>query len=109
MDYDPCDDCRKQWTLGIVVAEAQTTPVRERQPPIGSSANPPAYPTGRWCVIRRESFYKVLNPDSPTYAAAMANGTVVCTKEVFDHLCPPKLIRDAADAALARMDVQGNA
>lgn len=51
LDYEPCEDCRKNMNLGVTVMEVSYVPIREGFPPIQDDL----YPTGRWCVIREEA------------------------------------------------------
>ena len=55
IDYDPCDDCRRNWELGVAVLEAAEEPVYKNQKEIQNGI----YPTGRWCVIKEEAAERV--------------------------------------------------
>jgi hypothetical protein len=52
-NYIPCEDCKKRMEQGRVVIEV----VRKANglPPI----QPGAYPTGRWCLLNKESAKKL--------------------------------------------------
>jgi hypothetical protein len=51
LTMDPCPTCRANMALGITVFEAVAFPQHEGHPEVA----PGVYPTGRWCVVKRES------------------------------------------------------
>ena len=58
-DYEPCEECRKQWDEGIVLFEAYKEPVYdENQPPFHG-----AYPNGRFMVMSEEGVKKIFMPE----------------------------------------------
>lgn len=55
--YDPCPECEEKFNRGILVFEADHTPINPNQPPIGvDDKNKPLYPTGNFCVMDKEAF-----------------------------------------------------
>lgn len=57
-DYEPCEECKKQWDKGIALIEAYENPVLdERQPPFHG-----AYPTGRIMILSEEGIRKIIEP-----------------------------------------------
>ena len=99
-DYEPCDKCGATWAKGILFIEAQNTPVTENQPPLSSKQA--IYPTGRWCVVRREAIEKMIEKDSETYNGLMSTGRGYVSKEAFEQLVPP-------EEALRNCEVGGHA
>lgn len=60
VDYEPCEDCKKQWEKGIPVLEVSTKPFVENQKPISKDEHGnDVYPTGGIMVLNKE----VLNGD----------------------------------------------
>ena len=51
LNYDPCDECIKQFNSGVLVIEV-TQNGEKNQPPIKDTF----YPTGRYVVMRPEAF-----------------------------------------------------
>ena len=51
LDYGPCDKCKENQKLGVTLMEVTDEPNFENQPEIQNGI----YPTGKWCVIRREA------------------------------------------------------
>jgi len=55
MDYEPCALCKEQFAQGISFIEMSTTPKIEGMPPIQRDRGVDFYPTGTFCVIKREA------------------------------------------------------
>jgi hypothetical protein len=51
LDYEPCDECKENRKLGVTLMEVSEDPVLDGFPEIQNGI----YPTGRWCVIRKEA------------------------------------------------------
>ena len=51
LDYEPCEECKKNRKLGVTLMEVSERPVHEGFPEIQNGI----YPTGRWCVIKHEA------------------------------------------------------
>ena len=51
IDYEPCDECKKQWAEGVAIIEVSRTPICEGQMPIANGA----YPTGSVVVVKEEA------------------------------------------------------
>ena len=49
VDYQPCENCKKDWDKGDVLIEAQDEPVFKNQPEITEGA----YPTGNHWVVKK--------------------------------------------------------
>ena len=52
LNYDPCDECKEAWSVGVAVIEVVRTPREDGQLPITKDA----YPTGRMVVVKESVF-----------------------------------------------------
>ena len=53
LNYTPCDKCKEKMSEGITVIECSY--ISGDRPAFSKdSAGKPVYPTGRWCVLRKE-------------------------------------------------------
>lgn len=60
LDYEPCEDCKKKFSLGVLVIEVTFDQPKDIRPAISKdSTGAKAYPTGNYVVLRRG----VLNVD----------------------------------------------
>lgn len=55
LNYDPCDKCKEQWSLGITFLEVKTSPLKPDQPPLEAEGRY-VYPTGSVCVVKESAF-----------------------------------------------------
>ena len=78
LDYEPCNECQKKWSLGIALLEASETPNSEKQPSYFSDKD--IYPTGRYCVMKKEAFTRIFDQNLPK------KGITLVDREVFDYL-----------------------
>ena len=51
LDYEPCDQCKENRKLGVTLMEVVDHPLSDTQPEIQNGI----YPTGKWCVIKKEA------------------------------------------------------
>lgn len=60
LDYEPCEDCKKKFSLGVLVIEVTFDQPKDMRPAISKDiTGAKAYPTGNYVVMRRG----VLNVD----------------------------------------------
>lgn len=59
LDYEPCDDCKAQWSQGVAVLEATMRRPTPYRPPISKQNGEEIYPTMRMVVIKPESAERV--------------------------------------------------
>lgn len=59
LNYEPCDKCKEAMDKGTTIIEVVVQP--NGNMPIQDGA----YPTGRWCVMRREAAMELFNTDNP--------------------------------------------
>lgn len=52
LDYEPCDECKKNMALGITLMEATKTPGDDPKP------------TGRWMVVKEDVIPRLFQPES---------------------------------------------
>lgn len=57
MGYEPCENCRKNFKQGILIIEAETSPVSPNQPDLCG-----AYPTGSHWVVTEDAIQRMLEP-----------------------------------------------
>ena len=55
LDYEPCDECKKNFDAGVAIIEASYHPNSDGQLPIVSDAGINAYPTGRLTILKPEA------------------------------------------------------
>lgn len=55
-DYEPCDKCKDHFGKGILIIEASTVPLIDKQPPY---LQEDAYPTGNYVVLSEEGTRKI--------------------------------------------------
>ena len=81
LDYEPCDECKKNFALGVVAIEVRTSPYTPGQPPIQQGA----YPTGRLVVLTTEAADRMFDK----YAPWKKGAKVLLESPVFQHIMPP--------------------
>ena len=55
LDYEPCEHCKEQWSMGVAVLEATTVRPTPYRPPIQKQGDTEIYPTMRFVVIKPEA------------------------------------------------------
>ena len=58
--YEPCPECQDTVSKGVMLMEADSIPVFEGQPEMQKGV----YPTGRWCVMKKESAKRIFDCDA---------------------------------------------
>lgn len=79
MDYEPCDKCKENMSLGITLMEASTTSKRG-QPEIQYGV----YPTGKWWVLKEEACKRFMSDEM--YAAALHHKKAFIDQELAQKL-----------------------
>lgn len=59
-DYEPCEECKKQWMTGIVLIEAYENPVYDEKQPAFHGA----YPNGRYMVLTENGVRGLFTPET---------------------------------------------
>lgn len=54
MDYEPCDKCKEQMSLGVTIIEVSDQAPYNNMPPMKAKGGVEVYPLGRWVVLREE-------------------------------------------------------
>lgn len=57
-DYEPCEECKKTWELGVALLGTSEEPIDASLPPIKDTPEITLYPTGQWMVITKEAAKK---------------------------------------------------
>lgn len=81
MNYEPCADCRDKFSLGIVLMEAQTRPIKDR-PEIQEGV----WPTGAHVVITENDLRRAFDP-------ATADSVIKAGKAFIDTATFTQLFR----------------
>ena len=55
LDYEPCDECKKNWSLGVALLGTSRKPLNDTLPPIKDTEEETLYPTGQWLVVTKEA------------------------------------------------------
>lgn len=55
--YEPCEKCKQNFALGVLLMEADTVPSFDGQPEMQNGV----YPTGRFVVVKREAADRMFN------------------------------------------------
>jgi hypothetical protein len=55
LDYEPCEECQKNMSLGVTLIGTLRTPINETLPPIKNTEDEVLYPTGQWLVVTKEA------------------------------------------------------
>lgn len=63
LDYNPCDKCAEQWSMGVAVLEATAQRPHPYRPPIQKDKGVDIYPTMRVVVIRAESASQIFGQE----------------------------------------------
>ena len=63
MDYEPCDKCKEQMSLGVTLIEVSPYQPSDGRPPLKAQGNADVYPLGRYAVVRAEAVKGMFNLD----------------------------------------------
>lgn len=62
MDYEPCDECKKKFSQGVLlVGVSKTAP--DNRPPISEADGEKVYPTGSYVVATEDFITRMMEPD----------------------------------------------
>ena len=61
LDYEPCDECKKNWSLGVALLGTSRKPLNDTLPPIKDTEEETLYPTGQWLVVTKEAAKRFFN------------------------------------------------
>ena len=61
MDYEPCDKCKEQMSLGVTLIEVSDRQPSDGRPPLKAENNVEVYPLGRFAVVKAEAFSQMTN------------------------------------------------
>lgn len=63
LDYEPCDECKKKFMLGVVLIEVILTEPADGRPPISEDNGNPVYPTFKWSVLKTDTAKRIFCND----------------------------------------------
>lgn len=79
INYEPCDECRENWSQGIPLIRVTTKQPMENMPPLTKRSGKNIYPTGQYAVITTEAAKRIFDHDAP------AGSPIMLDEEVFDN------------------------
>ena len=83
LDYEPCDKCKEQMDLGIMLIQVTTTPQTKGQTPMGENG---PYPTGAWSVVKEEAMRKMLQNSPELLLQVLEQRKAFVPKEVWEAI-----------------------
>lgn len=78
IDYEPCDECKKNWQKGIPLIRVSLIPPVENMPPLTEKNGNKLYPTGQYSVITTEGAKRIFEYEAP------AGSPLLLDEQVFD-------------------------
>ncbi len=87
VDYRPCEQCEKNWSMGVPLIRVQTDEVFEGMPPLTVQNGVKLYPTGDHMVMTTEAVHRIFGIEGKE------GSPMLLDSEVFD-----KLMEDAKRA-----------
>ena len=64
VDYEPCDKCKENMTLGVTLIEATEENLYGLPSVKASNCDLELYLTGRWCVLKEERAKEIFNDEN---------------------------------------------
>ena len=84
IDYEPCDECKKNRTQGFTFIEAVRGQDTNDKMPIGfDEEENPVYPTGRFIIITLDAAKRILQPEH-----IGGQNIALVDRELFEELQP---------------------
>ena len=83
LNYEPCDDCKKNMAQGITIIEV----IESRTAPAAMEICPGAVPTGTWCVIKEEAFERIFKDilESKIYHQTINKRKCLLESQVYQY------------------------
>lgn len=78
LNYEPCEECAKNWSMGIPLIRVSSIPPQKGMPPMTERSSTKLYPTGQYSVITTEAAKRIFDYDAP------AGSPIMVDAEVFD-------------------------
>lgn len=85
LDYEPCEECKKKWALGVALLGTRKKPLNDTLPPIKNSSSEILYPTGQWIVITKEAAKRYFG-EVATEEEIEKTDRVLVEQEFIDYL-----------------------
>ena len=80
LDYEPCEECAKQWSTGVAILEVTLKKPNPYRPPMQKDKGNDLYPTMRMVVITPESAEKIFEQPFE------AGNKLLLEDEAFEHI-----------------------
>ena len=79
IDYEPCDECKKNMALGIALMAASHHPATDGMPPVSKDENGcELYPVGKYVVLSENGVRHLFQPD-------IAESLIKARRAFVDH------------------------
>lgn len=63
LDYEPCEKCKANWSMGVPLICVTTNPPVKDMPPLTKQNGTKFYPTGKYHVITPDASKRIFNMD----------------------------------------------
>lgn len=85
LDYEPCDECKKNMSLGVTLIGTVRNPSDNRRPIGKDEDGDDVYPTGAWMVVTKEAAHRYFG-DVATEEEIDNAEKVLVDQEFLDYL-----------------------
>lgn len=82
LNYQPCDDCKAQMSMGYTLVGTVEDPPRPDLPPISAGH----YPTGNWTVVTEQGLRHIFKPEVADQIIAGNQKTIAVEDELVQRL-----------------------
>lgn len=65
VDYEPCEECKSRWALGIPLIRVSLIPSVKDMPPLTEKEGEKIYPTGQYAVITTDAAKRIFRYEAP--------------------------------------------
>lgn len=71
IDYEPCENCRANWSMGVALLRVSETPLKGGMPPLAVKDGKDIYPTGQYFVMTQDAVKQIFDMDMEKGQAVM--------------------------------------
>jgi len=76
IDYEPCDECQKNWSQGIPLIKVSSVPPINNMPPLTEKKGHKLYPAGCYSVITTDAAKRIFEYDAPAGSPLLLDAKV---------------------------------
>lgn len=80
IDYNPCDECKANWNMGVPLIRVSSRPAVKNQAAFKVQGGQMVYPTGQYTVMRQDAVKRIFEMDAEIGSPVMIEDTA------FDQL-----------------------